>query len=403
MGALKVILKKDKKKDGTYPLAIRITKDRASQYILIGHSILSTQWDKVNQRVKKSHPNSARLNNLILSKYAEANNKLLEMETEKKDVSTRTIKSGLKADKYATFFKQAAIYLANLRQHGKFNRISADSPRIERFREFLDGADITFSEISTTLIRRFMAYLKGTRSITDRTVINHLVVIRTIFNQAIAANIADRKHYPFGKGKIVIKFPDSLKIGLSPEEVKTLETLKLDPILNHARNLWLISFYFAGMRFSDVIKLKWTDIQNDRLFYAMGKNSKGGSLKIPSKAHLIFNQYKSIKSKHNLIFPDLEKLNDLDNLYEVQRYTNFKNKLANEALVLIAKEAEITKKMTMHIARHTFGNISGDKIPLQMLQKLYRHSSITTTIGYQSNFIHKDTDDALDAVLKLEA
>lgn len=53
----------------------------------------------------------------------------------------------------------------------------------------------------------------------------------------------------------------------------------------------------------------------------------------------------------------------------------------------------------MHIARHTFDNISGDRIPLQMLQKLYRHSSITTTIGYQSNFIHKDADEALEAVI----
>ena len=52
----------------------------------------------------------------------------------------------------------------------------------------------------------------------------------------------------------------------------------------------------------------------------------------------------------------------------------------------------------MHIARHTFGNISGDKISIQMLQKLYRHTSITTTIGYQANFIHKDADEALDSV-----
>jgi integrase/recombinase XerD len=53
----------------------------------------------------------------------------------------------------------------------------------------------------------------------------------------------------------------------------------------------------------------------------------------------------------------------------------------------------------MHIARHTFGNISGDKIPIQMLQKLYRHSSVTTTINYQANFMHKDTDDALYKVI----
>ena len=68
----------------------------------------------------------------------------------------------------------------------------------------------------------------------------------------------------------------------------------------------------------------------------------------------------------------------------------------------VAPKAGIDKNLTMHIARHTFGNISGDKIPIQMLQKLYRHSSITTTVGYQANFIHKDADDALDAVLAFE-
>ena len=59
----------------------------------------------------------------------------------------------------------------------------------------------------------------------------------------------------------------------------------------------------------------------------------------------------------------------------------------------------IDKPLTMHIARHTFGDISGDRIPIQMLQKLYRHSSITTTVAYQANFIHRDTDEALDAVV----
>lgn len=34
-----------------------------------------------------------------------------------------------------------------------------------------------------------------------------------------------------------------------------------------------------------------------------------------------------------------------------------------------------------------------------MLQKLYRHTDIKTTIGYQANFIHKDVDEALGAVV----
>ena len=99
------------------------------------------------------------------------------------------------------------------------------------------------------------------------------------------------------------------------------------------------------------------------------------------------------------MFPDLNLMPDPTDTYEVQRRISAVIQKLDEALRDIAKTLVISKKLTMHIARHTFGNISGDKIPIQMLQKLYRHTSITTTIGYQANFIHKDADEALDAVI----
>ncbi len=34
-----------------------------------------------------------------------------------------------------------------------------------------------------------------------------------------------------------------------------------------------------------------------------------------------------------------------------------------------------------------------------MLRKLYRHTKLETAIGYQVNFICKDTDAALEAVI----
>lgn len=268
------------------------------------------------------------MNNLLSSKYAEANDKLLELETHKNDVSSRAIKIGMNSGKEGTFFKQATIYLDTLRKNGKFNRLSADKPRIKHFREFLDGSDITFAEITSPFLKHFKAYLRAERKIVERTIVNHLVVIRTIFNQAISSNVVDRKYYPFGKGKIVIKFPDSLKIGLTMQEVKGIAELDLPigSIINHARNLWLFSFYFAGMRISDVLRLKWSDFQNDRLHYSMGKNDKGGSLKVPDKIISILSQYKRDNPKHNLVFPDLETLQDLSNQYEVQRRINQKVK-----------------------------------------------------------------------------
>ena len=400
MASIKILLWNKKNKEGKFPIAIRIIKDRKPSYIYVGHYIEESQWDDENKKVKKSHPNSNRLNNLIAKKLAEVHENLIELETDKKDTSSKIIKSSMKA-KEATFFAQADSYISLLKQQGKFNRISSDQPRIKHFKEFLGNTDINFKDITVPLLNKFKAYLKGTREITDRTIVNHLIVIRTIFNQAIQGNIVDPKHYPFGKGKIPIKFPETLKIGLTPDEVKRIEDLELpeDSYTNNTRNIWLFSFYFAGMRVSDVLRIKWADLQNDRLYYSMGKNAKAGSLKVPEKALRIIAQYKREESIHDLIFPDLQGLDDLKDLYNVQSKIATTVRRLNEHLEDIAELAKIDKKLTMHIARHTFGNISGDKIPIQMLQKLYRHTSITTTIGYQANFVHKDADEALDSVV----
>jgi integrase/recombinase XerD len=403
MATIKIVLRKKQNKDGTFPLTLRITKDRKSSFIHLGYHILERDWDADKSRVKKSHPNSVRLNNLLAAKLAEASNTSIELETTKQHTTSSSVKEKIKPQNGISFFTQAEAYLSNLQLSGKYNQYSADKSRIKHFKEFLKNRDVSFQDIIVPLLEKFKIYLKTEFEISERTVINHLVVIRSVFSHAIKADPIIKEYYPFGKDKIKIKFPDSIKIGLTPQEVKQLEKLEL-PIESgdhHARNLWLFSFYLAGMRVSDVLRLKWTDIQNDRLHYTMGKNLKGGSLKLPDKAVKILEEY-----KENLmglyIFPDLKKITEKDNRFTIQREigtaTNRIDKLLQRKVALKMK---LKKPLTMHIARHTFGNISGDKIPLQMLQKLYRHSSIITTIGYQSNFIHKDADEALEAVINL--
>jgi integrase/recombinase XerD len=401
MANIKIVLRKEKKKDGTYPLAIRITKDRKSSFIYLDYSIPETDWDVASQRVKKSHANSTRLNNYLLKKLSEATDTALEAESNKSFVSARSVKQKVKPSTSSTFFAQADAYIERLKLAGKFNQYNAEKSRVKHFKSFMAGNDIAFSDITPTLLERFKAYLLGKYQMSERTAVNHWVMVRSVFSQAIKDNVIDDKYYPFGKGKVKIKFPDSIKIGLVPEEVKLLEDVELpDEAQNHARNVWLVSFYFAGMRVSDVLRLRWSDQKDERLHYTMGKNNKGGSFKIPEKAKGIFEQYRKFQENHDdLVFPDLKEM-DFNNKFELQRkIANRTHRLDDALKNRIAAAAGINKKLTMHIARHTFGNISGDKIPIQMLQKLYRHTSITTTIGYQSNFINKDTDDALDAVL----
>jgi len=398
MASVKVVLRKRKNKEGKYPIAIRITKNRKTSYIYTGQYIKESEWDKGERKVKKSHPNSTRLNNYILKKLSEANDKLLELDNATAQIIQKTIKN---RGQQTTFSQLADQYLENLEKSGKYSTYLADRTRINHFRNFLKNKDVSFKEITEMLLKQFQAYLKSTKKLSDRSVTNNMIVLRSLFNLAIREGIIDQKYYPFGKGKIKVKIPQSVKIGLDIEEVISIEDLELQKGSQtwHTRNVWLTSFYFAGMRISDVLRLKWSDINDERLHYSMGKNNKAGSLKVPEKAMRIFDYYKPEKSSaDDFIFPELKKamLNDPK---DINRKIGTAVKQFNKYLERIGKQADIEKKITTHIARHTFGNISGDKIPIQMLQKLYRHTSITTTINYQGNFIFKDADDALEAVI----
>lgn len=403
VASIKIVLRKRPNKDGTRPLILQIIKNRKSCILSTGQDVKESDWDAKNQKVKKSHPNSARINNYLIQKLAEANDKLLELESNSNIVSAKAVAEKIKPLGGSTFFAQAQLYIDSLKASGKYNQYTADKPRVKHFKAFLKDSDIAFTDISVGLLERYIIYLKQIGDKGQRTIMNHLVVIRSVFAYASRNNVIDKKLSPFGKEGIKIKFPESLKIGLTPEEVKQIENVVLPEgsFENHARNLWLFAYYFAGMRISDVLRLKWSDLQNERLYYSMGKNDKGGSLKIPTKALQIIKAYEREKiSNEDFIFPDLKAVIDRNNKFIVDRTIAFTTSRIDKFLRnYVAPAAGINKKLTMHIARHTFGNLSGDKIPIQMLQKLYRHSSVTTTIGYQSNFIHKDADAALEAVI----
>ena len=357
-------------------------------------------WDSTERIVRKSHPNAARLNNLLLVKLSEANGKLLELQTINYDISSRQIKKEIKAPLNKTTFKELSKgYLEEIKANGKLARYASDKVRINHMISFSDNNFLTFKEIDEALLRRFMVYLVG-KKLSQRSIVNNLVVIRTLFNRAIKQGIVERKYYPFGSDKIRIKFPESEKVGLTIEEIRTIEELDdLSQQENHVRNIWLFSFYLAGMRVGDILHIKWSDIYEGRLHYRMNKNDKLLFLKLPEKLLPILKQYEAGKTyETDFVFPELKKA-DEKSLSDIFTKTKSATKKFNKYLKSIATKAKINKKLSMHIARHSFGNIAGDKIPIQMLQKLYRHSSITTTINYQGNFMHRDTDEALEKVV----
>lgn len=397
----KIVLRKKPNKVGLYPLAIRITKNRRSTYQYIGHYIELEDWDEKNIRVKKSNSNFDNLNSLLSQKLSEANKALITLQSDKKDTSANQIKKEIySSGSNSSFFELAQEHLDNLENSEKLNRLSADKAWISFILKFSKSKQLSFQEIDERFLKKLMLNLKIKHSLSETSIMNIMVLIRLLFNRAIKHKIVSRELYPFGTDKIRIKFPETSKIGLNIVEVKKIENLNnLSPKELHTKNVWLFSFNFAGMRISDILFTRWSDIYDNRLHYRMNKNAKLLSLKIPQKIQQILDQYRGDKRNDiDFVFPEMKKANlgDAKDVYNKRRTAI---KKFNDNLKSICKKAEIKKKVTMHIARHSFGNIAGDTIHPLMLQKLYRHSDLKTTLNYQANFIHKDADDALDSVI----
>lgn len=398
MASISPFLVKRQNAKNLHPISIRIIKDRKPSYLYLGQAIKMNQWDSKNCCVKSSHPDYLEINQLIITKLSKINKRLLNAEIDDERMTSISIKEQITSEDDNEFFTVAKIFLTQIKDRKQFHQHDIQEKRIEIFKNFLKRESFYVNELNVEILRKFESFLRNKRKIADRTIANYMITLRTICNLAKSKSLSNVQSYPFGKGKYQIKFPETKKIGLNKDEIKILESIEsLTEAQQYALNVWLISFYFAGIRVGDLLMLKWKDFLDGRLHYRMGKNNKLVSLKIPEKALVILENLDK-DEKSIFVFKELEGVNISDKrLLKTRIKTATRN--FNRRLETVAAKAGIDKKISMHIARHSFGNISGDKIPIQLLQKLYRHSSVTTTILYQSNFIQKDTDEALDKVI----
>lgn len=412
MTNIKVLLRKKKKNlqqkeekenpNEEFNIVIRFIQNRKVKFQFTGHTSKEKDWDAKAQQVKPSHPLYKSLKVLITNKKADAENTLIDMETKQPVFSLEQLKQKIKkGHSPVTFFQYADKYVQEIKDRGKINVHKAEKARLNGFKKFMKQRDLEFFEVDVQLINRLKTHLLAEGK-SEKTLNNYLIMIRTIYNRAIAEGLIERAYYPFGgRDKIQLKAVQGKKIGLEEEELQSIRNLKLekDSSLWHVRNAFLLSYNFAGIRISDLLTLRWTDVQNNRLIYSMGKTSANVSIPIAEEAKEILAHYKKDKRASNDFILPYVKDADWQDPEDVQRKINTTISNFNKRLKTIAEDAGIEKNMTNHISRHTFGNISGDKIPLPILQKLYRHQSLNTTAIYQGNFMHKDTDEALLKVL----
>lgn len=162
----------------------------------------------------------------------------------------------------------------------------------------------------------------------------------------------------------------SKPVVLSKEEVIRL----IDSIANLKHRTLVSLIYSSGLRISEALKLKLTDIDKDRMqiFVRDAKGKKDRYTILSKKSLELLQIYIKAKKPYEWIFESgLNKGNPL--------HTRTIQKIFKDA----ALRSEITKDVTPHTLRHSFAtHLLEEGVNIRYIQTLLGHSNLQTTAIY---------------------
>lgn len=171
-----------------------------------------------------------------------------------------------------------------------------------------------------------------------------------------------------------IKKEETEKIPLTKEELKRLiDTPCKDELYKNAA----LFSAFTGLRISDIVKLKWSEVGRNKDGYILNirqKKTKGLLREHPisDKAYSFTGGNKNPKTmpQEQQVFAGLE-------------YSSYRNLFLYRWIA----SAGITKEIKLHNFRHTYAYLMLDaKVPIQVVSKLMGHKSLSTTMVYVKVF-----------------
>lgn len=220
------------------------------------------------------------------------------------------------------------------------------------------------AQITTMDIR---SYLGSLEDVMTSTVGKKLSVLKSFFGWMVREEVLLRD--PTSKVKLPKK-PKRLPKSLSVEELEIVrESCK------GLRERALIEvMYSTGCRLSEVANLKRSDIDMHSM-----------STKVVGKGDKERQVYLSYKAMYHLRKYLMNRLDDCEYLFVTVRkpIRQLSNDSIQREIKIIEERSGIAKRLTPHVLRHTFAQLSTDAgIDLADLQQLLGHSNPATTLTY---------------------
>ena len=398
MATTKLILKLDKEnKNGKIPLYLRIIQDRKPSYISLGVYLKKSEWNDEEKKVKKTHSNSGRLNAYIAKKVSEAEAKIIELQTKQKRPSGKKIKTEIMGGAAVNFFEFTQTHIDAIEQAGHIGMARRIKSTKEKLKTYLGHENLFLTDIDVEFLVKFNDYLAGSLHNKTNTITSNMKLIRRMLNDAIRQGKMNRNDYPFYSYRL--KSEPTKKDFLTEEELLEMEKLDLEQgsRLAEVRDMYIFSAYAGGIRVSDLLMLRWKNVDGERQHFKVLKTGKELHIKLPEKALDILKRYKPRKcDPESLIFSILRSNIDFDNPKQLLGAITSATTQINDRLKVIALNAKIQKRLSFHTARHTFATRALRKgIRIEYVSKLLGHATIKETQVY-AKIIDEELDLAMD-------
>ncbi|MDE6854484.1 MAG: site-specific integrase, partial [Muribaculaceae bacterium] len=172
--------------------------------------------------------------------------------------------------------------IARLQQNGKIRTSETYKATMNSFKKFLASRsernseawndDIMIDSITGETMEAFEAWHK-TRGVSPNTISFYNRILRAVYNRAVEEwSIGDRN--PFRH--VYTGIDKTVKRALPLAAIKRIKSLNLShqPMLDYARDMFMMSFYLRGMSFIDMAFLRKSAIRNGYVVYRRRKTGQ---------------------------------------------------------------------------------------------------------------------------------
>lgn len=398
---LLVWLNKQKAKEGKLPIYFRLSVDGKKSTIATKHFIEPRHWDSKQNRVKTNAPNSHYLNTFISRTKNELNQYFLESAGAGKIITVNELKQrylGVEEIKTYKTICDAFTYhnrkMSESVEVGKVTRKtllryqSTQRKLVAFMKREYKMEDKALKDLRLSFITEFDHYLLTVEKLQSNTAHKIIKIVKKIMNQAVALDWIPSN--PFNQFKCSYKNPE--RIVLTQSELDVLINKKIAiPRIAEVRDVFIFQCY-TGFAYTDIFSFKRNAVSigiDGEYWLTTFRQKTGTKENVP----LLPIALDIIKKYQNHTVCIVE--NKLLPINSNQRYNAYLKELADIC--------GITKKITTHIARHTFATTVtlSNGVPIETVSRMLGHTKLATTQIYAKVLDHKVSSDMMQLREKL--